>query len=194
MSDDYYSYRPLLQLDRPLTLVGIPGSEVGRTARAMNLMSGVPFVWLDRQVEHRLGRSVELVQREEGPAPRLIHERAVVDELLARGDKPIVAASDLTFSDPWLRERLEGHTDVVLLHVDVDTALALVERQAKDDARQHWALRQGGAASPATVRRALVEAERRVRHLSRVVLVRDRPPLAVAEDLLRSLGLPELDG
>jgi shikimate kinase len=182
--DDYYSWKPTLRLTRPLVLCGVPGAGVGRTARAVNLLTGVPFVWLDRRVEHQLGRSVEVVQFREGHGPRVVIEREVLAEARASAEPPVVALSDVTYEDPALARLLEDTCEVVLLHVDVDTAVERILDAAARDERAHWALREGGAVDRGELRRRLVEHEQRYRHLARVVLVRDRSPLAVAEQLV----------
>lgn len=188
--DDYYSWKATLRLERPLVLCGVPGAGVGRTARAVNLLTGVPFVWIDRRVEHQLGKSVEVVQFREGSGPRLAIERDVIDEVRAFPERPVVALSDVTYEDLALARLLEDTCEVVLLHVDVDTAVERVLAAAAKDERAHWALREGGAVDRAELRRRIVEHEQRYRHLARVVLVRDRPPLAVAEQLVAERASP----
>ncbi len=190
--DDYYGWRPTLTLERPVVLCGIPGTDVGRTARAVNLLTGVPLVWLDRVVEHRLGRSVEVVQVREGSAPRVSLEAQAMDAMLAKGEAPVVAASDATWSDHGLARRLEAACDVVLLHLDVASAALRIEAAAGQDPRAHYALREGGALGGVELRQALHIHEARYRHLARVVLVGERSPLDVATSLVAMLH--ELSG
>lgn len=187
--DDYYGYAPLLTLDRPLVVCGLPGTAVGRTARAMNLLSGIPFVWVDRRVEHIVGMSVERLQGPDAHARRLEAERTVLDEALGQRIAPLVALSDATYDDVALAKRLEADADVLLLHLDLDAATERVFVDAARDVRKHWALTDGGQATRETVRARLAERDVRYRHLARVVLVGDRPPLAVAQQILDDLGL-----
>ncbi|MCB9682608.1 MAG: hypothetical protein H6733_14175 [Alphaproteobacteria bacterium] len=187
--DDYYAYTPLLRLERPLALVGAPGAAVERTARAVNLLSGLPLVAVDRRVEHLLGRSVELVQLESGSTPRTETEAGVLREAVAARTKPIVALTDVTYTDDALQALVETEMDVVLLHLDLADALERVAAEAVADRRKHYALTQAGRASPDEVRAALEVRLARYRHLARVVPVAGRAPLEVAQGLLADLGM-----
>lgn len=190
MEDDYYSYAPLHRLPRPVALVGLPGAEAGRTGRTMSLLSGIPFVWVDRHVEHALGRSVELVQREQGAEARLVEERTLMATVFTRRVPHLIALSDVTYTDPGLVAAIEAQADVVLLHLDVDSAVDRIWAQHAADPKQHWALLEAGRATRPAVRDRLLALERRTRHLSHVVLVGTRTPTEVAEQLLADLGFP----
>jgi shikimate kinase len=191
---DYYSYAPLHRLDRPLVLVGLPGADVGKTARAFNLLTGIPFVWVDRQVEHVLGRSVELVHLEEGAGARIAAEADVWARVFAARTPPVVAASDVSLDDPGVRADVAARTTPVLLDVDLDLAVSRIRSAGEADARAHVALRGAGPFDARAVRAALaphalaIEALCALRPDVQRVPVGDDPPLTVAERVAASLG------
>lgn len=185
---DYYGYAPLATLPRPLALCGLPGSDVGKTARAINLITGIPFVWIDRQVEHKLGRSVELVSLEQGLDPRFAAEREVLDEVLQARTPPLVALTDVTLTAPALRTLVADQMDVVQLHLTIDEAATRVVQQAAKDARAHYALRQAQRVEPAVIRPRLDRLAEPLKGLGRVVRVQGRSPLEVARQIAQELG------
>ena len=64
----YYDPYPLIYLDQPLCLIGFMGSDVHSVAYFLSSLSGVPFVELDKLVEHEVGMSLAQLYLEEGEA------------------------------------------------------------------------------------------------------------------------------
>jgi shikimate kinase len=182
--DDYYSYKPLLKLPRPLAICGLPGTKVGRTVRAMNLVSGVPFVWLDRRVEHELGASVELVHVRDGLEARLAVERRILATLGDERSPPYVALSQVTMSDPDLRTRVLQSCDVVVLDISIAEAELAVQQEAEADQRKHYALLRDVAESTDTLARRLERMATWYQGIVRRIPVARRAPMTVAQDVI----------
>lgn len=62
----YYDYEPQVLLTRPLCLVGFMGSEVHSIGYFLSSMSGVPFVDVDKLVEHEAGMSLSKLLKLKG--------------------------------------------------------------------------------------------------------------------------------
>lgn len=110
---DYYGYAPLVRPDRPVCLVGLPGSRAGKVARMVSMLSGLPFVWLDRSVEHRAGTSVDGIVVTRGAEERMGHERALLPEALRRSSPHVIALSEVTLTDPRLRDLVRATATLV---------------------------------------------------------------------------------
>jgi shikimate kinase len=126
---DYYSHAPLVTPDRPVCLVGLPGSRWGSVARSVAMLSGLPLVWLDRGVEHRAGTSVDgVVLTRGGEAARLTHERALLPAALRQPYPQVIALSEITLTDAAMRDLVRATAVVVYLKRPVEALLEEIER------------------------------------------------------------------
>lgn len=66
-SGDYYDPHPRLVLDRPVLLAGQIGCGAAAIARNVCARTGLSFVEIDRDLEHRAGRSLARIATEDGP-------------------------------------------------------------------------------------------------------------------------------
>ena len=166
--DDYYSYKPTAQLERPLVLAGLPGVDVGKTARVVNMLTGVPLVWLDRRASHLLGRSIEIAPRQE----RIAAERDLLKTFLAR-TPPVIAASQLTLTDPLCRELLRDCTRIHLA-ISIENSLERVQQRSAEDLRAFHFLREGRPFDPSALRPVLEELETQLLALPEQRIVTDQ--------------------
>ena len=181
--DDYYSYKPTARLDKPVFLAALPGVDVGKTARVINMLTGVPLVWLDRRASHLLGRSVEIAPRQE----RIEAERELLKTFLAR-TPPVIAASHLTLQDPGCRDLLRDALGIHLA-ISIDESLEAIRSQSDKDLRAFHFLREGRPFDPVVLRPGLEALEVQLRRLPRQVAVDGRAPLDVGRALLDALQL-----
>ena len=188
-ADDYYGYRPLMQLERPVALFGIPGTRIGRTGRAINLVSGLAFVWMDRRVEHKLGRSVQRAEIEEARVERIAAEREALAEALSRRAPPVIVLSDVTLTDPAMADRIAKTCQLVRVEIDVDEALVRIERDVQEDARRHWTFRARCGLDHDTMREELLRLQAELPPGDMVLPVHKRTPMEVAQDFLKQRGL-----
>ncbi len=63
----YYDHHPTVDIDKPFVITGFSGSRSHSVAHFLAAMTGLPLTDLDRQIEHHAGRSLALLQREDGP-------------------------------------------------------------------------------------------------------------------------------
>jgi len=143
MSLDYYGYAPLLRLQRPLALCGLPGTERGSTARVVSMFSGVPVVRVEDQVAHLAGCHWDLLVLRDGAEAALALETQVIDRALSGRSAPVIGLSSITLQDAELRARLLAHSTVVHLQLSLSDSLARVQAQSLADPRRHAALRAG---------------------------------------------------
>jgi hypothetical protein len=181
--DDYYSYKPTVRLERPVLLAALPGIDVGKTARVINMLTGVPLLWLDRRASHLLGRSVEIAPRQE----RIAAERALLLQFLQR-TPPVIAASHLTLLDPGCRDLLSDVRGVHLAQ-SVSASLDAIREQSAGDPRAFHALREGRTFDADALRPGLEDLEAELLRLPEQVPVEGRPPLDLGRALLERLGI-----
>jgi len=62
----YYDNHPSFIPEKPIALIGLPGAEVPRIARAITMTTGLPLIELERWIEHESGKSIPQVVLEDG--------------------------------------------------------------------------------------------------------------------------------
>jgi len=62
----YYDNHPSFLPEKPIALIGLPGAEVPRIARAITMTTGLPLVELERWIEHESGKSIPQLVLEDG--------------------------------------------------------------------------------------------------------------------------------
>ncbi|MGH2871329.1 MAG: bifunctional shikimate kinase/3-dehydroquinate synthase [Solirubrobacteraceae bacterium] len=108
-----------------IALVGFMGAGKSTAARIAAAALGAEAVDLDREIEARLGRSIERIFAEQGePAFRAAEEQLTL-ELLddARGPRRVLALGGGAVGSPRVCEALRDHL-IVWIDVDADTAWA----------------------------------------------------------------------
>jgi shikimate kinase / 3-dehydroquinate synthase len=107
--------------DGALVFVGFMGAGKSRAARAVAAKRGVDALDSDRELERKLGGSIEAWFHREGEAAFRAREEEVVLGLLSRPDAAVVALGGGAPGSERVREALRSHT-VVHLDVDAETA------------------------------------------------------------------------
>ncbi len=188
MTKDYYSWAPRLTLPRPLVIAGLPGAQVSRTTRSVNMLSGLPFLRVDQRVEHVIGKSIELLHWEEGIDGRLEHERALWPALLSKPLSLVVASSRVTMSDPALRKLISEKADVLYLYLPVDEAVARILADHERSKKNHYSLMSESGFDEALLRQKLQEAQAWFDHIPSVLPVSGITYHEAADRVLKHLG------
>lgn len=161
------------------------------TCRVLTMLTGLPLVWLDRQAEHILGRSVEWIDVHSGRPERLAAEQQILERALGGRTPPVIATSSVTLTHPDLRSMLEAQCDVVHLRIDPEVALRRIREAAAEDPRKHYAIRDGQPYNEDNVRSRLLFFERLLRDYPDPLDINDRLPLEVGQELAARLGATE---
>lgn len=185
---DYYSYAPLVRLDRALIVLALPGTELTAIVKMLGSFSGVVPVLTDRSLSHELGYLPDKLTAEGRHDERWSLERRLLQRALGEG-YPVVAFSSYSavHADalPWLAKR--GTT--IYLREDRDVIVNRVTEAVAQDHKRHWLLAQGEPVVPAKVNRLLDAHDAVLRRCERTL---DAPGLeshAIAYGLLEPLGL-----
>ncbi|MEZ4318415.1 MAG: hypothetical protein R3F61_12965 [Myxococcota bacterium] len=186
---DYYSYKPLVTLDRPVALVGFPGCRPLQTARVASMITGVPLLLLPHKVGHHLGRTVEGLLLD--GAHESLHgaEQLFLERALAERTRPLVALGPTTLEDPVLRAWIREHFQIVHLAQSLTEAVNAIEAEMKEDVRKHRHLDAYAPIGAATLRPLFDRRTALFREVAEVeVDVKGRAPLTVGRELPEKLG------
>lgn len=184
---DYYGYAPLLRLERPLLLCGVPGAEVGTTARVITMLTGLPLTRLAHRVAHVVGESHDRALLTLGEAAVLAHERRQLEIVLGGRTPPVVALSPITLTDPRLRRLAIETTDLLHLRIDLRVALARIRTDTTSNPGKHLAVRSGGPADDDAVLARLRFLDRLCRDAPDHIDIGDRLPLDVGREVAMQL-------
>ncbi|MEM8963055.1 MAG: shikimate kinase [Acidobacteriota bacterium] len=136
--DGYYDYHPRVFLDRPLALVGMVTDAVRAVAHQLAALNGLPYLDLDRKIEHYAGTTVwELIQNDGEQRYRAM-ERELLP--LSLRDRPagVLVLGDGTLLDPANRRLLGDASHLVYLELDLaDTYWRFQPRDATIASRWH---------------------------------------------------------
>lgn len=128
---DYYDYAPTVVLKKPLALIGPPSGEYRDVAYNLAALSGLSLNDLDHLVEHRIGRALWQLVRDEGWEVYRRHEGQLLASTLAArpcgilvlGDGALLAADNL-------RRVLDGATLVAFALAPEAVYEGICRRQA----------------------------------------------------------------
>ena len=98
----YYDPYPQVILGKPVCLIGFMGSEVHHITYFLSSMTGIPFIELDKLIEHDVGMSLAQLYLEEGEtrwrAREEVHLKRALDtsppRLICLGDGALIAAEN----------------------------------------------------------------------------------------------------
>jgi shikimate kinase / 3-dehydroquinate synthase len=105
-------------VDGAIILVGFMGAGKSTGARALAAELGVEALDSDRELERRLGEPIESYFDREGEAAFRAREEEVVQELLERGEAPVIALGGGAVQSELVREALRRHT---VVHLEIET-------------------------------------------------------------------------
>jgi shikimate kinase / 3-dehydroquinate synthase len=108
--------------DRAIVLAGFMGAGKTTVGRALSRRLRRPFVDLDHEIEQRASLRIAELFAQEGEDGFRRREAEVARDILARGDRSVVALGGGTLGDPVTRGLLREHALVAWIDVDRDTA------------------------------------------------------------------------
>lgn len=188
-ADDYYSYKPLVRLERPVALVGLPGCHAMQTARVAAMITGLEVRMLPRSVAHMVGMDPEglILQGRDGE----LHdaELEIVKEALNKRSPPLLALGPTTLESPAVQQLLLEKTHIVHLALTVPEAFDALQDDMVEDPRKHQHLRKHGPISQSNLKLLFHQRLRLFSAMAKTeVQVGGRPPLKVGRELPGVLG------
>lgn len=191
---DYYSYAPRLTLGQPLVLCGIPGAEVGPTARIASMFHGLPLMRLAERVAHIVGESHTRALITQGEEKLLALELEQLNKAIDMRKPPVVALSSVGMTDPRIRALATEACELVQLRIHFPQALQRIRADVTKDPSKHLHLRQGGVADDEAILARLRFLDRLCREAHRHIDVGQRLALDVGRQISDELEAREPDG
>lgn len=132
---DYYGHGPLIELQRPLCITGFMGARVNATAKSIAALAGVPVVELDREVEHRAGKSLSHLVLKEGADRRRTLELEALEREIS-GRPKVIALGDGALLNPKAADLVAAKATLVYLEWSlVELAKSVRERLEENPGR-----------------------------------------------------------
>ena len=186
---DYYSYKPLVKLDRAVALVGFPGCRPLQTARVASMVTGCPLCLLPRAVGHHLGKTVEGLILDGEHASLHGAESLILEKALGGRSKPLIALGPTTLEDPELRDWIVERCQIVHLSQTLTEAVNTIHEEMREDRRKHRHLDAYAPIGAPTLRPLFDRRSALFRKLADLeVDVAARAPLTVGRALPDALG------
>jgi XRE family aerobic/anaerobic benzoate catabolism transcriptional regulator len=91
MMADYYEPYPRWRISRAVVVAGQLGCGAAAIARNVAARTGLPFVDLDRSIEHEAGRSLARIAFDEGREGVARRAESILDEVVGRSPRGLVA-------------------------------------------------------------------------------------------------------
>lgn len=135
---DYYEQSPLVDLERPVALLGWLSAITRQVGHRIASLAGLPIADLDRLVEHDAGCSVAQLLSEKGePAYRQLEGERLESALR---DRPpgILILGDGTLLDDANLSRVRERASLVALDLDLPGLFWQVRRLSADPVAGSW--------------------------------------------------------
>lgn len=130
--EGYYDPYPQVALERPVALIGFFGAQVEQVAYQLSARTGVPFLSLDRWMEHRVGQHLGRTYLERGECSTRDLEREALAHALAHRPMGIIALGDGALIDPESVEKVLAGATLVYLQCPLGELYRRIEKQMAD--------------------------------------------------------------
>ena len=188
MSDEYYSYKPLVTLDRPLVLLGVPGTDINAIARMVSSFTGAPVLLVERKLMHANEHHPDRWTTEGRHSERWDQELRLLRAAFSKL-RPVVGLHSHSILRLGALRWLNENARTVYVREPIQAVLDRIEADVAKDPTRHWVLTGGEAVNPARVRAELARHEAA---LAAAQVTLDAPgttPHAIAWSILEPLGL-----
>ena len=129
----YYDPYPLVYLDRPVCLIGFMGSEVHSIGYFISTLTGIPFVELDKLVEHDVGMSLAQLYLEEGESRWRALESKHLKRALKMSPARLICLGDGALLDEENLELCLSRTTLVYIRRPQRSLLKRVQRGRQEN-------------------------------------------------------------
>ena len=191
MIDPYYEPHSRLILSKPIALIGFWGARVTEIAVAVSQMSGVPFLDVERNMEHRLGMSLQqFVIRNNPNEARKIEKDVIVDTLKGMHTPPIISLRPDSFQNEATRNYILTVCDTLYIRKNIFLLFShLLDVLDRKERNRHFMLPVSDCRDINQVAQCLRDYESCYQFANRTVQVEREHPLKTASMLLKEVLL-----
>ena len=182
---DYYSYKPLVTLDRPLVLTGVPGTDVTGITRMVGSFTGLPVLLMERKLSHALEHHPDRYTAEGRHADRWASEKRLLDAAFS-ASRPVVAMPSQSVLRMGALGWLADHADTVYVQESLEVVLA---RVAAAPVEKHWLLTRGEPLDRALAAREITSHASALDACPRRLTATKVESHGIAREIIAALGL-----
>ena len=183
--DGYYDPVVLQVLDKPIALCGVWGACVPEIAAHVSSYTGIPFVDLERHMEHTHGASLTCLRGD--PEKILELERRSLKKILSVRPYPIIALRTETLWDEECSRLLRKSTTA---YIQIDFLIAqerILEWCKKRNYTRLLNLQGIDPMSTIDFQDLVARSEKRYEHVDIVMQAKRYHPRHIAQDILHML-------
>lgn len=187
--DPYYEPHGGIVLSRPIALIGFWGSRIPEIAVAVSQMSGIPFLDIERNIEHSIGMSLYKYGIQQGQEGIVKMETKVLSKALSSAAlPPIIALRPESFSNEANRNYILKQCDTIYVQKNIfllfSQILSVLDRKER---HRNVFIPVSDARDITQVASCLREYEQGYMEAHRVLSVERSHPLKIANQLLQEL-------
>ena len=127
-TSDYYDPFPRMSLSRPILIAGQLGSRTRLIGRSFCARTGLPFVDIDRKIEHEAGRSLIEIAGVEGPARVANWARFMLDRFARERPRSVIVL-DRAWPAIDSKQQLADRVDFVHVLLPRDVLFELMREE-----------------------------------------------------------------
>lgn len=184
----YYDPYPQVSLDKPVCLIGFMGAEVHHTTYTLSSMTGIPYVELDKRVEHEMGMSVAQLYLERGERFWRDVEATMLERALKERPTPLICLGASALLDPVSKERCLSQAEVIYIRRPREVLLESIQRGRRETPSRYPYWSQRHPQSLDELDPLLRSREPTYESAHRLIDAGSLSPLEVARRLMSRLG------
>ena len=124
----YYDPYPLIDLQKPVCLIGFMGCEVHSIVYFISSLTGLPYLELDKQVEHAVGMSLAQLYLEEGETRWRELESIHLRKALAMSPARLICLGDGTLLNDKHQQLCLAKSELVYIRRPQQSFLERIKR------------------------------------------------------------------
>ena len=189
MFDPYYAPNSGALLSKPLVLMGFWGSRVAEIAYSLTQMSGIPFVDIERKMEHHTGMRLQRFLWKNDPQRVSKIEKKILERSLSTmNTPPIIALRPESFLQEDIRKMLQSSCDTYYIKKNVfllfSQILSVLDRNERT---RYFSLPVSDSRDINQVAKCLREYEQYYNLATHTLHVEKEHPLKTANQLLSDI-------
>lgn len=184
----YYSYKPLVSIDRPLVLLGVPGTDINAIARMVASFTGLPVLLVERKLMHAVEHHPDRWTAEGRHSERWDQELRLMRATFS-AVRPVVGVHSHSALRLGALRWLNENARTVYVREPAEQVLARIEADIAKDPTRHWVLTGGDPLDPAKVIAELTRHQAVLDGCHHALDATGATPHGIAWGLLEPLGL-----
>lgn len=187
--NNYYDYAPKIIPERPVALTGFAGSRSALVGRAVCALTGLPFIDLDRWVEHESGSCLSHLVLKNGQCAQRTLESRLLERALKARPQGIIVLGEGTLLNEGNQNAVTTQATLVYISLSVFELYARIREESAQSPEKYTHLFHGTPDSPEEVHRLLNERLLGYRLAGVAIDSSRKAPIELAREIVSTLKL-----